>query len=76
MIKKLSKQGDQFVLVLDRWLVDQLQIDGETELEVTKAGRALVVSPVAGLSSERFQEVVESINRRYAKTFKRLAEES
>ncbi len=78
MIKKLTKQGDEWVLVLDRALLDQLEIDEQTELEVTTAGRTLLVSPLAdrGLSAERFQELVESINQRYAKTFKRLAEES
>ncbi len=75
MIKKLSKHGDDLVLVLDRSILEQLKIDEETALELTTDGRVLVVSPVADEEyRERFGRAVESVNERYQETFKRLAE--
>ena len=75
MIKKLSKHGDDLVLVLDRALLEQLKIDEQTVLEVTTDGRTLVVSPLADEEyRERFERAAASVMERYDKTFKRLAE--
>jgi antitoxin component of MazEF toxin-antitoxin module len=75
MIKKLSKHGDDLVLILDPSILAQLQIDEETALEVTTDGRTLVVSPVQDEEYlRRFEQAMNSVNERYAKTFKRLAE--
>ena len=75
MIKKLSKHGDELVLVLDRSLLEQLKIDEQTALEVTTDGRTLVVSPVPDEEREqRFKEALASTNERYGETLKRLAE--
>jgi len=75
MIKKLSRRGDELVLVLDRELLDQLQFDENTALEITTDGRELVVAPVDDHQyRERFARAMDSVNKRYAGTFKRLAE--
>jgi antitoxin component of MazEF toxin-antitoxin module len=75
MIKKLSKQGDRLVLEIDRALLDQLQIDENTALEVTTDGRTLSVAPVPDEEyREAFERATKSVNEQYAKTFKRLAE--
>ncbi|MEX0979106.1 MAG: hypothetical protein WDZ48_09655 [Pirellulales bacterium] len=75
MIKKLSKHGDDLVLVLDRSILAQLQIDEQTALEVTTDGRTLVVSPVQDEEyRQRFQKALESTNERYGDVLKRLAE--
>ncbi len=47
MIQKLSKQGDRLVLEIDRALLDQLQIDETTALEVTTDGRTLSIAPMS-----------------------------
>jgi antitoxin component of MazEF toxin-antitoxin module len=75
MIKKLSKHGDGLALVFDPSLLAELQIDGDTALEVTTSGRTLVISPVHDAEyQQRFERAMKSVNERYAKTFKRLAE--
>ena len=75
MIKKLSKHGDAWTLVIDQSLVDELKIDEDTALEITTDGRTLVVSPVVDEERlRRLEEIMASVNSRYEKTFKRLAE--
>ena len=75
MIKKLSKRGDEFVLVLDRSMLEQLKIDEETALEVMVDGGALVVAPVENARRRRrFEEALAATNERYGETLRQLAE--
>ncbi len=74
MIRKLSRHGDELVLVLDRGLLEQLKIDETTPLEVTTDGHALTVSPVDDEHRRRFRAALESTNERYGETLRRLAE--
>jgi hypothetical protein len=54
-----------------------LKIDETTPLEVSTDGQALVVAPIRDEQDRaHFESVMASINQRYAKTFKRLSEES
>jgi len=77
MIKKLSKHGNSLALVIDRSILDLLKIDENTPLEVSTDGQALVVAPMRDDQDRaRFESVMASINQRYAKTFRRLSEES
>jgi hypothetical protein len=78
MIQNLFKHGDELAVVIDSSILSSLGIDESTPLTVTVTGREIKLSPVesTGLSPERFEELHQSINQRYAKTFKRLAEES
>ena len=63
-----------YALIIDKPIMDLLKIDSETSLEVTTDGKSLLVTPVADPARrKRFEEALESINKRYAKAFKRLA---
>ena len=46
VIKKLSKHGNSLALVIDRSILDLLEIDEQTSLEISTDGEALVVAPV------------------------------
>ena len=75
MIKKLSKHGNSLALVIDRPILELLGIDEDTPLEVSTDGQSLVVAPARNKEQQkRFEKAVASVNERYAKTFKRLAE--
>lgn len=75
MIKKLSKHGNSLALVIDRSILDLLDIDEKTSLEITTDGEALVVAPVKDKKRrKRFEEALASTNERFGKTLKRLAE--
>lgn len=75
MIKKLTKHGNSLALVIDRGILNLLDIDADTPLSVTTDGKCLVISPAEEARREkRFQEAMVKVNRRYAKAFKQLAD--
>jgi antitoxin MazE len=75
MIKKLSKHGNSLALVIDRSILELLDIDEATSLEVSTDGEALVVAPVRdNKRRKRFEQALAASNRRYGNALKRLAE--
>ena len=75
MRKKLVRTGNGLALVLDKALLEEANIDADTELEVSTDGRVLVVSPVPSRArSAKLRKVVERAHRKYAGVFKRLAQ--
>jgi antitoxin component of MazEF toxin-antitoxin module len=73
MVKRLTKHGNSLALVLDKPILDLIKIDANTPLEVTTDGDRLIVSPQREVDDATFKAALEKVNRRYAKTFKRLA---
>ncbi len=76
LIKKLTKQGNSYSLILDKPLMELLDINSETPLELsTKDGQSLVITP---LREEALREVdrrnLERFQKKYGNTLKRLAE--
>ncbi|HEU4394713.1 MAG TPA: AbrB/MazE/SpoVT family DNA-binding domain-containing protein [Planctomycetota bacterium] len=75
MLKRLVKHGNSLALVIDRGVLDLLEIDAETPLAITTDGECLVVSPVRDEKRRaRFEEAVREGNRRYGRALRRLAE--
>ena len=75
MIKRLTKHGNSLALVIDRGVLDLLEIDADTPLSVTTDGKCLVVTPVRDETRIRkFREAVAEGNRRYGRTLRRLAD--
>jgi antitoxin MazE len=75
VIKKLTKHGNSWALVIDKPVLDLLKIDPETPLEITTDGQTLIISPASGKERKtKFQAAVETTNRKYGKALKKLAE--
>jgi len=75
MRKKLTRSGNSLALVIDKPLLEALEIDAETELELSTDGDVLVVTPVRDRKRARkLAEVVAEAHERYGGVFKRLAE--
>ena len=75
MVKRLAKHGNSLALVIDRGVLDLLEIDGNTPLSVTTDGKCLIVTPVRDPAREkRFRAALAKVNRRYGPAFKRLAD--
>lgn len=75
MVKRLAKHGNSLALVIDRPVLELLNIDAETPLEITTDGRALIVAPVDDPErAARFRKALDETNRRYGEALKRLAE--
>ncbi len=75
MVKRLTKHGNSLALVIDRGVLDILDISAETPLSVTTDGKCLIVSPIRDLKRQkRFRAALEEGNRKYSKMLKRLAD--
>jgi antitoxin MazE len=74
MEKKLTKHGNSLALVIDKPVLDLLEIDADTTLSVTTDGRCLIIAPVGRATRrKKFQDAVSEGNRKYGKALKRLA---
>ena len=75
MIKRLTKHGNSLALVIDRGILELLDIDGETPLSLSTDGKCLIVSPVRDAKrQEKFRVALDKVNKRYGRALKRLAE--
>lgn len=74
MIKTLQKHGNSQALVLDKTIMEMLNIDADTPLQVSVSNGSLIVTPVnRGIALE---EVTDSLNRlrpRYKQMLENLA---
>ncbi len=75
MVKRLTRSGNSLALVIDRPLLEALEIDGDTELELSTDGDVLVVTPVRDRQrKERLADLVAEADEQYGGVFRRLAE--
>jgi antitoxin component of MazEF toxin-antitoxin module len=75
MVKRLTKHGNSLALVIERGVLDLLDIGPDTPLSVTTDGRCLVISPVRDPArAAKFRAALGRANVRHARALKRLAE--
>lgn len=74
MFKKLTRQGNSTALILDRQLMELLEIDRDSVVRVTVEGRRLVIEPVSDAErSKRIKQIQHRTLKKNAELFKRLA---
>ena len=74
MIKKLTKHGNSLALVIDKGVLDLLDIDDKTPLDISTDGKMLIISPVRDEKRRKqFEEAIEKVNRKYGRALKKLA---
>ncbi len=75
MIKQLTKHGNSWAVVIDRPVMDLLNIEPETPLEITTDGQVLTITPVNSTTRrKRFEAALEETNREFGNVLKKLAE--
>ena len=75
MVKTLTKHGNSLALVIDKPILELLNISDETPLCVTTDGTSLVVSPVRDRDEEsKFRSAMKKVHKRYGRMLKELAE--
>jgi len=75
MTKTLIRHGNSLALVIDKPILELLQISPETPLELTTDGDRLLVSPVRDKRrQEKLGASLAKINRKYGNDLKRLAD--
>ena len=74
MFKKLTRQGNSAALIIDRQLMELLDIDRDSVVKVSVHGRKLVVEPLS--EEERamnVKKIQQKALKKNAELFKRLA---
>ncbi len=75
MSKRLSRTGNSLALVIDRPILEALDIDADTELELSTDGDVLVVTPLRDRKRKRqVADRVAEAHEQYGGVFRRLAE--
>lgn len=75
MAKTLTKHGNSWALVVDKPLMDALNIRPDTPLNITTDGLQLIVTPIDDeVRSKKIDEAHEDLIDRYKGMFQRLAE--
>jgi antitoxin component of MazEF toxin-antitoxin module len=74
MIKKLSTVGDRLGLIIDAPILERLDIDKDTLLEIETDGGTLIIRPLRRASqAERVMAAAETLMDVHAETFRKLA---
>ena len=68
MAKTLTKHGNSYALVIDKPILEILQITPETPLELITNGDTLVIRPVREKKRQkRLDETLDELNRKYGR---------
>jgi antitoxin MazE len=74
MIKKLVSHGNSAALIIDKPIMDLLNVDMSTPLEITTDGKNLIVSPVDSKTREnKIKAAMNKVNKKHGKTLRKLA---
>ena len=75
MIKRLIQHGNSAALVIDKPIMEILNITNETLFEVSTDGKNLILSPQTECSQEKdIMHSLEKINKKHGAVLKRLGE--
>lgn len=75
MIKTLTKHGNSWALVIDRPVMELLNIEPDTPLKLRTDGQTLIIAPADQTPrKKKLRQAIDETNRRYGKALKRLAE--
>ena len=74
MIKTLTKHGNSLALVIDRPILELLNIQPNTPISISTDGKTLILSPIHGMErEEQLAKIRKKINEKYGSTLKKLA---
>jgi antitoxin MazE len=73
MIKKLSAVGNSLALIIERPILELLDITKDTQLEVKTDGEALIIRPVKLSKKERIRASTKRMMSVHDETLRKLA---
>ncbi|GMO26827.1 MAG: AbrB family transcriptional regulator [Termitinemataceae bacterium] len=75
MVKKLIRHGNSVALVIDKPIMEMLNIDNETIFELSTDGKNLILSPQIEINQEiNVINSLKNINKKYGSVLKKLGE--
>ncbi|HTW94262.1 MAG TPA: hypothetical protein VMD30_05695 [Tepidisphaeraceae bacterium] len=73
-IKHLTRQGNSLAIIIDRPILDMLNITEQTPLNLKTDGRKIVLEPISQEEIDRrFKAASRKVEKRFGPMFKRLA---
>jgi antitoxin MazE len=73
--KTLIKHGNSLALVIDKPILEMLQISADTPLELSTDGDSILISPVRDKARQRkLRASLRKINKKFGDDLRRLAE--
>ncbi len=74
LIKTLTKHGNSLALIIDKPILELLEMDADTPISISTDGKVLVLSPVRDMQrEEKLMRIRERVNKKYAGALKNLA---
>jgi len=74
MIKKMVQHGNSSTLIIDKPIMELLNIDPETPLEIATDGQNIIISPVSDPKRmDRSEKAPGKINKKHESTLRKLA---
>lgn len=74
MIKNLTKHGNSMALIIDKPILELLNIAEDTPLEISTDGASLTISPVKDKKRlKKLEKTLSKVNKKYGKALKNMA---
>ncbi len=73
MVKTLTAIGNSLGLIIERPILELLDIDRNTKLEIRTDGEALIIRPVRETHSARVAHAAECLMKEHDDTLRKLA---
>jgi len=74
MVKNLIKHGNSYALVIDKPIMELLDVTPDTALELTTNGDKLIISPVRPVKKQRkLKSMLDEINKDFGPALKKLS---
>ena len=75
MVKTLTKHGNSLALILDKPILELLNINADTPISISTDGKALTLSPVFDDKRDvKLAQIRAKTNKKYATAFAKLAD--
>ncbi len=74
MTKKLIRHGNSAAIILDKPILDLLNLTMDTPLQISTDGQSIVISPATAGSEDQFRASLDRINSQFSTTLSRLGE--
>lgn len=75
MIKTLVNHGNSSALIIDKPILELLNIEPDTPLEISTDGKNLIISPINdSKKAKKLDDKLKKINSKHKTTLKKLAE--
>ena len=74
MVKTLTKHGNSLALIIDKPILELLNIDADTPLSITTDGKNLIVAPADPKRAKKMDAAKKKVMAEWKNVFRRLAE--